>query len=1079
MEKVKKIFGKIKDFAFRRRKRFYIILTVIFSLVLVLDLLIAALVPSQNAFGQMGVTGTFSQTDLSDLDVSDFADFDTDTDSDSDSDSDSSDSSDSDADSSGMPDMSGMPSGGSMPGASDSGSDSDSDSDSDSSFSADGMPSGEMGELPDSDSSFGSADDSDSGDTSDSESDAASESTDTVSTGSGIFGAISVLQRIKSFWIPIAVIAAILDALSITMLVLIRRREKRAAALEEQRQREEMLADGEVHLARPVKKVKKTSAKTWVAVTAIVLVLVIVLVQVLQGTMATEAAETEATVYTETAALGDISTTLPGTGTLEEEDAVEVSLPSEVEITEWYVSNGDTVAVGDTLAKVDVDSALTAIATVQETLDSLDEALTSAEDTETTGTVTAAASGRVKAIYAEEDVSVIDTMYASESLLLLSLDGLMAVSFDTETDVTVGDSVTVTLSDGTEETGTVESSINGTTVVTLTDDGTTLGDSVTVTNSDGTTLGTGTLYIHSELKVMAFSGTVSSISVSVEDEVSSGDTLLSLTDIDNTLEIQLLVEQRTVLEEQMSTLFTLYTDGYLYAETAGVISGLSSSSSSSSDSDSDSDSDSGSDTDSDSTDTTSDTDTSSDSDSSDISADGTSTSDVGSRLASLIQSVFASGTVTVSAEEDETATATETETENDDSTETVSYTNYLGIVTDVTDDTVTVSLYAISGSVSTTAVTGSFTLSSTTVYTWEDGALTESDGSDLAAGDSLILLCTADADTSDLTPICVIAMAASDTDSDSTDETDTSTDTGSDTGSDTTEDSDTYDASGQSDYTGQTDGTDTDGTDSQDASAYGTDSDQLASGTDASDLTDMTGTDATDATGDADTSALTDATAADATGTDATATDAETAVTETLTETVSTTYSVSETTQLSITPQDYVYITITIDELDILSLSVGLEAEVTLDAFPGQSFTGVVESIDLSGTNSGGNSKYTAVVRVDREEDMLAGMNASVKITLDTAEDVLCIPADALVEDETGVYVYTSYNEKTDTLGDLVEVTTGVSDGTTVEILSGLEEGDTYYYSILDTVNYSTSSSYGGVGGFSFGSMFGGGGGGM
>ena len=146
---------------------------------------------------------------------------------------------------------------------------------------------------------------------------------------------------------------------------------------------------------------------------------------------------------------------------------------------------------------------------------------------------------------------------------------------------------------------------------------------------------------------------------------------------------------------------------------------------------------------------------------------------------------------------------------------------------------------------------------------------------------------------------------------------------------------------------------------------------------------------------------------------------------------------------------------------------MGLEAEVTLDAFPGQSFSGVVESIDLSGTNSGGNSKYTAVVRMDREEDMLAGMNASVRITLDTAEDVLYVPAEAIVEDETGTYVYTSYNEKTGELSDPVEVETGVSDGTNVEIISGLSYGDTYYYSVLDTVNYSTSAVSSG-GGFSF-----------
>ncbi|MCD8333714.1 MAG: efflux RND transporter periplasmic adaptor subunit, partial [Clostridiales bacterium] len=184
------------------------------------------------------------------------------------------------------------------------------------------------------------------------------------------------------------------------------------------------------------------------------------------------------------------------------------------------------------------------------------------------------------------------------------------------------------------------------------------------------------------------------------------------------------------------------------------------------------------------------------------------------------------------------------------------------------------------------------------------------------------------------------------------------------------------------------------------------------------------------------------------------------------------------TTLFSITPQDTMTLEITLDEMDILKVEVGQEAAITLDAFPGQSFTGTVTSIDKSGSNSGGSSKYTAVITMDREDDMLAGMNASAKITLSTTENVLVIPEAALVEEDGTTLVYTTYDEDTDTLSDPVEVSTGVSDGTNVEITSGLEEGDTYCYSILDVVNYSSSySSSSGTGSFSIESLFGGGGG--
>ncbi len=68
------------------------------------------------------------------------------------------------------------------------------------------------------------------------------------------------------------------------------------------------------------------------------------------------------------------------------------------------------------------------------------------------------------------------------------------------------------------------------------------------------------------------------------------------------------------------------------------------------------------------------------------------------------------------------------------------------------------------------------------------------------------------------------------------------------------------------------------------------------------------------------------------------------------------------------------------------------------------------------------------------------------------------------MEEESGVYVYTSYDEETETFGGLIEVTTGLSDGENVEILSGLSEGSEYWYSSLDVVNYSGNYAAGGGG---------------
>ena len=64
--------------------------------------------------------------------------------------------------------------------------------------------------------------------------------------------------------------------------------------------------------------------------------------------------------------------------------------------------------------------------------------------------------------------------------------------------------------------------------------------------------------------------------------------------------------------------------------------------------------------------------------------------------------------------------------------------------------------------------------------------------------------------------------------------------------------------------------------------------------------------------------------------------------------------------------------------------------------------------------------------------------------------------------------VYTAYDEETQTLLNPVTVKTGCSDGENVQILEGLENGQTYYYAYYDTLEISFTPDFGG--GFMFGS---------
>ena len=167
----------------------------------------------------------------------------------------------------------------------------------------------------------------------------------------------------------------------------------------------------------------------------------------------------------------------------------------------------------------------------------------------------------------------------------------------------------------------------------------------------------------------------------------------------------------------------------------------------------------------------------------------------------------------------------------------------------------------------------------------------------------------------------------------------------------------------------------------------------------------------------------------------------------------------AETKIASVVEMDEVQVAITVDELDILSLHKGDRALVTLDALPGRSFEGVVTAVSTGRSNSGGNSKYTAEVTLARSDDMLAGMNASCLVTVETFRDVLSIPAAALYDRADGSVVYTALNKDTGKPESPVPVEVGVSDGERVEILSGLTEGQTVWYTVYDTPEYSVPAA--------------------
>ncbi len=291
---------------------------------------------------------------------------------------------------------------------------------------------------------------------------------------------------------------------------------------------------------------------------------------------------------------GNLSKTIVGTGNLELAEAEDQDAPSGLEISEVMVESGDEVKEGDVLAVVDESSILEAMEQVQDEISQLDESIQEYQDSDEENVIESSVSGRVKKINVSAGSDLSDIMVSDGALMVLSLDGKMAVSLSGVSGVSAGDSVTVTLSSGTQVTGTVDSASGEDCVVTLTDNGTTYGDTVIVTDSSGQELGSGELTIHEPLEITGTSGTVSAVNVFENASVSEGTTLLTLEGSANETQYQELLAKREARTATLKKLIQLKADPEIKAEISGTVQSVNVSAGSSTTTDSSSGSSSGS-----------------------------------------------------------------------------------------------------------------------------------------------------------------------------------------------------------------------------------------------------------------------------------------------------------------------------------------------------------------------------------------------------------------------------------------------------------------------------------------------------
>lgn len=703
-----------------------------------------------------------------------------------------------------------------------------------------------------------------------------------------------------------------------------------------------------------------------------------------------------------------IQTSVSGTGSISYADTTDIVVPSSLSVDELLVSEGSTVAAGEVIATVDEAQLALCLNEVEEAIAEVNDIISSESSSSTSQTIKAGVAGRVKKIYADEDDSVVDIMKEQGKLMLLSADDLMMVTLTDATSLTVGDEVVVSSGETTTD-GTVESVGTSGTVITFDDSVFVYEEEVTVKDSEGATIGTGKAYIHQEISVVASSGIISSLNVSLNSNVSASTNVFTLTSSAKSAEYMQAVKEREQLVSLLNTLVTIQVNGGITAPVDGMLQTVNTSSDSST---------------------------------------GSSGQSSSGFMMGATEDSYSNDTMEMASSVGNEAAATG-----------ITQLSAINITQVGTMESVEESVVDSVGTSSKTPATAPFGLTGgegfiygTTVdmeYADKEDA-TEwkactADKTAVAAG--IWYVRVKETDIAGASAAVKVEVQAAGT-SDSKQNQDTTQNSDSQQKQDTTQDNSQQDNDqqqkpNQNNTTSSEDGSEQGPKDDETATSQNGETDKANSNQDKTDSNTSGGSSA---------------------GGGASVSRSGSSGSSSSTTATTTSTSLETTNIFTIANGDKMMVTMNVDELDIGTMQVGLEAEITLDAIENETFTGQIVSVSGNASSSGGSTQYPVEIVFDKTDAMLSGMNASVEVIVEQAENVLVIPLSAIQDDGTYSYVYTKYDESTDMLSGKVQVEIGLSDETNVEITTGLSEGDTVYYEMQGSEDSTSRNS--GMGGF-------------
>lgn len=156
---------------------------------------------------------------------------------------------------------------------------------------------------------------------------------------------------------------------------------------------------------------------------------------------------------------------------------------------------------------------------------------------------------------------------------------------------------------------------------------------------------------------------------------------------------------------------------------------------------------------------------------------------------------------------------------------------------------------------------------------------------------------------------------------------------------------------------------------------------------------------------------------------------------------------------LEIVDYNNLEINVKVDEYDYTALEKGKEITVKLGAID-KEIKGVISNMSKEGEVMNGITFFMATIDLDKDEDLKIGMSAEVTLINTEVTGVVVLPVKALQFDDNNQPYVLEKDE--DGVVVKTEITTGINDGKTVEVKSGVLSGE--------TILYSKTTSAGGMG---------------